>query len=158
MTTGLEFVFMWKRAKYSHPGPAMDGRTMFFEPLDQQQQQQQRYSDGYYHQDTYSNYRLEFPERKASRKGKLSVKLIRIRLVLPRVRIRILSPVHLYEKMRDSYWRLVLSHRKPDQATVSPFYQYQHPTSYTSDAIAECIEFVKRSSASQETVLLTKVS
>lgn len=130
----------------------MEGRTMFFAPLEQQ-----RYGDAYYHE-TYSNYRLELPERKQHRKGKLSMKLMRIRLVLPRVRIRIISPVHLYEKMRDSYWRLVLSHRKPDQAAVSPFYQYHPQATYSSDAIAECIEFVKRNSVNQESVLIEKIS
>lgn len=130
----------------------MESRTMFFTPLEQQ-----RYGDTYYH-DTYSNYRLEMPERKQNRKGKLSMKLMRIRLVLPRVRIQILSPVHLYEKMRDSYWRLVLAHRKPDQAAVSPFYKHNSQTSYSSDAIADCIEFVKKSSANQESVLIEKIS
>ncbi|CAM6089802.1 unnamed protein product [Calypogeia fissa] len=130
----------------------MEGRPMFFAPLEPQW-----YGEAYYH-DTYSNYRLEMPERKQNRKGKLSMKLMRIRLILPRVRIRILSPVHLYEKMRDSYLRLVLAHRKPDQAAVSPYYQYHSEPSYSSDAIAECIEFVKKSSVNQESVLIEKIS
>ncbi|KAG6552478.1 hypothetical protein Mapa_005898 [Marchantia paleacea] len=137
---------MLKRRKFAHPG-GTDGKAMLLAPLDQ------RPSDTYYHDDCpiFSNL-ANMPERRHGRKGRLGTRLMRCRLVLPRVRIRMISPVRLFDKMRDSYLRLVLSHKKSDPAAVTPLYQYQG-VSYSSDAIAECIEFIKKTAASDTRLL-----
>ncbi|KAL2642018.1 hypothetical protein R1flu_009605 [Riccia fluitans] len=88
--------------------------------------------------------------RGQGRKGRFGTRLMRCRILLPRVRMRIISPGRLLDKMRESYLRLLVSHKKPDTAAITPFYQYQS-VSYSSEAIAECIEFIKKSAAANNT-------
>jgi hypothetical protein len=135
---------MLTRQKVSCSGSSMEGKSMQFAALEPQHGENARY------QETYSNYRLEIPERKHWRRGNMRSRFLRVRLILPRMKFRFLSPMHLCEKLRDSYCRIVLSNRRPEYHVVSPIQEF----SFTSNAIADCIEFVKQSSVSQEAIIL----